>query len=173
LNLIITCPRNLETEAFDEIKNILYELGDESPTITITELSGILTVTTQLDTLYIIKKIREKINLEPWSIRYCYRLIPIQNTISSEIKSITTAILKLANIIKPENSFRITIEKRNSNLSTKMIISEIAKNFQNKVSLENPDWIVLVEIIGNVTGVSVLKKDSILSVQKIKRELSD
>jgi len=39
--------------------------------------------------------------------------------------------------------------------------------------MENPDWILLVEILGEKSGVSVVKEDSIISVQKIKRRLSE
>ena len=38
---------------------------------------------------------------------------------------------------------------------------------------ENPDWVILVEILGDKTGLSVLPKNSILSVQKTKRDYSD
>ena len=81
--------------------------------------------------------------------------------------------MKLTNVIKSNQSFRITIEKRNSIISSKELISTIAKNFQNKVSLKNPDWIILIEIIGEKTGVSVIKENEILSIPKMKRALTD
>ena len=80
---------------------------------------------------------------------------------------------RLLNVINPNDTFRITIENRNSSLSTSEIISEIGEIIPNKVSLEKPDWEILVEILGGKTGIAVLPKNSILSVQKIKREFSD
>ena len=91
----------------------------------------------------------------------------------SRLDVIKQEIGKLLNVINPNDTFRITVEKRNSSLSTTKIISEIGKIIPNKVSLEKPDWEILVEILGDRTGIGVLPKNSILSVQKIKREFSD
>ncbi|MFB5604151.1 MAG: RNA methyltransferase, partial [Candidatus Nitrosomaritimum aestuariumsis] len=71
MNLIITCARHLEPEASEEITKILEDFGDSEPKITITNMSGILTVKTQLEPVEVVKKIKEMILDEPWSIRYC------------------------------------------------------------------------------------------------------
>jgi len=173
LNLIITCPRHFEEEASEEIKRILIELGDQEPKIIISSMPGILTGVTSLNPIESIKKIREKILDEPWSIRYCLRIIPIQGVCKTNIKEIEDEILKKIGVIKSEDSYRITIEKRNSKVSSDEIISKIAKNISNKVSLNSPDWVILIEIIGDEAGVSVIRNNNILSVEKTKRSLSD
>ena len=173
MNLIITCPRHFEEEASEEVKRILIELGDQEPKIIISSMPGILTGITSLNPIESIEKIREKIIDEPWSIRYCLRIIPIQGVCKTNIKEIEDAILKKTGVIKSEDSYRITIEKRNSKVSSDEIISKIAKNISNKVSLDNPDWVILIEIIGDEAGVSVIRNNNILSVEKTKRSLSD
>ena len=40
------------------------------------------------------------------------------------------------------------------------------------MNLRDPDWVVLVEILGNETGVSVIKPVDTLNVQKEKYRLS-
>jgi len=173
LNLIITCPRHFEEEASEEIKRILIELGDQEPKIIISSMPGILTGVTSLNPIESIEKIREKILDEPWSIRYCLRIIPIQGVCKTNIKEIEDEILKKIGVIKSEDSYRITIEKRNSKVSSDEIISKVAKNISNKVSLDSPDWVILIEIIGDEAGVSVIRNNNILSVEKTKRSLSD
>jgi tRNA acetyltransferase TAN1 len=173
LNLIITCPRHFEEEASKEVKRILIELGDQEPKIIISSMPGILTGITSLNPIESIEKIREKILDEPWSIRYCLRIIPIQGVCKTNIKEIEDEILKKIGVIKSEDSYRITIEKRNSKVSSDEIISKIAKNIPNKVSLDSPDWVILIEIIGDEAGVSVIRNNNILSVEKTKRSLSD
>lgn len=173
MNLIITCPRHFEEEASEEVKRILIELGDQEPKIIISSMPGILTGITSLNPIESIEKIREKILDEPWSIRYCLRIIPIQGVCKTNIKEIEDEILKKIGVIKSEDSYRITIEKRNSKVSSDEIISKIAKNIANKVSLDSPDWVILIEIIGDEAGVSVIRNNNILSVEKTKRSLSD
>jgi tRNA acetyltransferase TAN1 len=169
LNLIVTCARHFEEETKEEIKNILNELGDSAPDIQITEVSGILIVQTSLDASQIIKKIRTKLEDEPWSIRYTMRLIPIFQAAKTDVLEITNAALGQIQKMKPDETYRITIEKRNSGISSSQIIDSIADKIMNKVSLEKFDWIVLVEIIEGISGVSILREEDVLSVNKAKR----
>ena len=173
MNLIITCPRHFEGETKEEISGILREIGDDNPSISISEMPGIITVSTRLNPVDVVNFIREKILDEPWAIRYCLRIIPIQRSLTTNLEEILKEIPKLIEVINPNETYRITIEKRNFDISSNEIINQIAKNITNKVSLEEPDWIILIEIVGNKTGLSVLRKNSILSLEKIKRSLSN
>ena len=78
MNLIITCARNLEGDAEEEIVDILDGLGDSDVKISVSSMSGIITVETKLNPIEVVKKMKEILLDEPWSIRYCLRIIPIQ-----------------------------------------------------------------------------------------------
>lgn len=173
MNLIVTCPRYHEEDAADEVSEILRESGDENPSISVSYLPGILTAKTSLNPIDFVKSLRKRILDEPWSVRYCLRVIPIQEKVEAILDEISQRAATLAKCIESNQSYRITVEKRDSELSSKSIVEKIAKNLPNKVSLESPDWIILVEIIGKDAGVSVIKEDWILSVPRTKRTLSD
>ena len=126
-----------------------------------------------IEPIEIVEKFKKKINDEPWSIRFCSRVIPIQVIAKSELDDIKQNISKLLNVIHANDTFRITVENRNSSLSTSNIILEIGDMIPNKVSLNKPDWEILVEVLGDKAGLSILPKNSILSVQKTKRDFSD
>jgi len=169
LNLLATCARHFENETKDELTTILQELGDDSPQVSMTEFSGILYVNTSADPKEVVKRICQKIEDEPWSIRYTLRAIPIATITKTDVQEIADAALKQAEIMKSDETYRITIEKRNSSVSSGEIISEIANKIANKVSLEKYDWIVLVEVLGDTTGISVLRDEDVLSVERQKR----
>ena len=171
MNLVITCPRNLESETEIEIRKILNEYGDQESEIYRSHMRGILFVNTNTEASKIIDWVKRKIIDEPWFIRYCLRIIPIQLESDTDVEKIKQNIQKLQNIVQKNDSYRITIEKRNSDISSKEIITEVANVFSNKVSLDEPDWIILIEIFGNKTGVSILKDTGIFSLEKSKREL--
>ena len=173
MNLIVTCARHLENETEEELKNILTEFGDSEPKITITKMSGILTCHTNLDPIETVRKLRDMILDEPWIIRYCLRVIPIQETVKTNISEIEAKVVAMADKLLPGETYRISIEKRNSDISGQEIISKVAKKFQNKVSLEFPDKVVLIEILENMTGISILKKSDVLSLEKTKRSMSE
>ena len=173
MNLIITCARHLEPETRDELNDILEDFGDSDAQISITSMSGILTAKTKLDPIEIVRKIKEMVLDEPWSIRYCLRIIPIQKIIESKMEEIEEAISLMSQEILDGETYRISIEKRNSDLSSKEIITKIADKIKNKVSLEFVDKIILIEVLGNKTGISILKKSDVLSIEKTKRSISE
>jgi len=169
LNLIITCARSLESETKNEISKILGELGDQEPEILNVGMRGILMVGTTIEPSKIIDWVRNKIVEEPWLIRYCLRIIPIQSITETNIDKIKQNVIKLKDSIQKNDSYRITVEKRNTSISTNEIITEVAKIFPNKVSLNKPDLIVLIEILGDKTGISILKDSELFSLDKSKR----
>jgi len=173
MNLIITCARHLEPETRDELNDILEDFGDSDAQISITSMSGILTAETKLDPIEIVRKVKEMVLDEPWSIRYCLRIIPIQKIIESKMEEIEEAISSMSQEILDGETYRISIEKRNSDLSSKEIITKTANKIKNKVSLEFADKIILIEVLGNKTGISILKKSDILSIEKTKRSISE
>ena len=173
MNLIVTCARHLEGETEDELIDILHELGDSDIKIVVSSMSGIITVQTKLDPIEVVKKIKEMVLDEPWSIRYCLRIIPIQKIVETKIDEIEKMISSMSEQIEEKESYRILIEKRNSDISSKEIITKIANRIKNKVSLDFPDKVILIEILGIVTGISIIKKSDILSLEKTKRSMSD
>ena len=169
MNLLVTCARNLETETKNEIGKILDEIGDQESEVLNVGMRGILMVNTGIEPSKIIDWVKDKVVEEPWLIRYCLRMIPIQSVTETDMSKITKDVIKLKDVIQQNDSYRITIEKRNTDMSSTEIITEIAKIFPNKVSLNQPDWIVLIEILGNKTGISILKENEIFSLDKAKR----
>ena len=126
-----------------------------------------------LDPIDVVRKIKEMLLDEPWSVRYCLRIIPIQKVIETKIEEMEKSILELSDRILDDETYRISIEKRNSNVSSQEIITKIADKIKNKVSLEFPDKVLLIEILGNIAGISILKKSDILSIEKTKRSISE
>ena len=169
MNLLVTCARNLEAETKNEIGKILGEIGDQESEVLNVGMRGILMVNTRIEPSKIIDWVKDKVVEEPWLIRYCLRMIPIQSVTETDMSKITKDVIKLKDVIQQNDSYRITIEKRNTDMSSTEIITEIAKIFPNKVSLNQPDWIILIEILGNKTGISILKENEIFSLDKAKR----
>ena len=169
MNLLVTCARNLETETKNEIGKILGEIGDQESEILNVGMRGILMVNTSIKPSKIIDWVNDKVVEEPWLIRYCLRMIPIQSVTETEMSKITKEVIKLKDVIQQNDSYRITIEKRNTDMSSNEIITEVAKIFPNKVSLNQPDWVVLIEILADKTGISILKENEIFSLDKAKR----
>lgn len=165
-NLIATSLRGQEPLAATELGELLRSLGDENPSINMTRIAGLLTANTSLNPFNVIEQVRTILEKEPWRISYLMRLIPIEEVVETKPERIAEAVKKLASKIPENATYRVTVEKRHTKLSSKEIIEAAASNVDRKVSLENPEWIVLIEVLGGATGIAVIKPEQILSTTK-------
>lgn len=173
MNLIVTCSRHLEDEAAQEVSAILEDLGDDNVQTEKTDFSGVIMAHTNLDPFLAIQKIKQIVIDEPWSIRYCLRFTPIEKFTEVRIDKILNVIKELTLKIKPNETYRITIQKRGSDLSSKELIESIANGIDNKVSLDSFDWNIIVEIIGDTCGIVIARNDDVISTLKLKRDSTE
>lgn len=167
-NLLVTTARGNEEDACSEIWYLLGEIGDSAATVDKTGITGLIAAKTAFNPFNVIEKFREILKQRPWEFRYTFRVIPIEKVVRTELEDIQVAVTELASKIIENESFRVTVEKRFTQISTKDVIETAAANIERKVDLENPDKVVLVEIVGKFTGISVVKPSELFSVMKEK-----
>ena len=167
-NLLVTTTRGNEDNACSEIWYLLKEIGDEKAEVDRTGVSGLIAAKTSLDPFEVIVKLREILKERPYEFRYSLRVIPIEKVVKTRLEEIGKAAEELAPKIGENETFRITVEKRFTEISTKDVIEAAASKIERKVNLEKPDKIMLIEIIGGLTGISVIKPNDIISVSKEK-----
>ena len=165
-NLIVTTSRELENDACSEIWFLLGEIGDRNSTVEESGISGLVVAKTSLDPLKAIEDLRRILKERPGEFRYSLRLIPVEVVVHTSLPEIIAACSRISPRILEQETFRVTIEKRHTGLSRMEIIEAVAGNIDRKVDLHNPEKILLIEILGGLTGLSVIKPEDILSVTK-------
>ena len=167
-NLLVTTTRGNEDNVCSEVWYLLKEIGDEKAEVDRTGVSGLIAVKTSLNPFEVITKFREILKERPYEFRYSLRIIPIEKVVKTRVEEIQKAAEELASKIGENETFRITVEKRFTEISTRDIIEAAASKIERKVNLERPDKILLIEIIGDLTGISVIRPEDIISVSKEK-----
>ncbi|MEN3047448.1 MAG: THUMP domain-containing protein, partial [Candidatus Caldarchaeales archaeon] len=104
---------------------------------------------------------------EPWKVSGLMRLIPIERAVETKVEAIVEAVEELKGKIPPDATYKVVVEKRHTQLSSRELIEAVASRVERKVDLENPSWIVLIEVLGGLTGVSVLRPSQVLSLTKL------
>lgn len=165
-NLLVSTSRGNEASASKEITGLLNKAGDPEATAEKIHIIGLVTAKTALDPFEAIRRIRLLLDERPELFRYTLKVVPLESVILTKTDEIRLACEKIAQKIDENETFRITVNKRHSDLSTNEIINSIASLFDRKVSLKNPDKIVLIEILGNLSGVAVIRPTDIFSVVK-------
>jgi tRNA acetyltransferase TAN1 len=170
-NLLVSSARGTEGEANHEMRYLLRELGDSSPTTDYAPVSGLTVAKTVLDPVKVISGLRRTLKYRPWQFRYILKVKPVQRVVPCEISEIGAAVVDRVGKVGVKETFRVSLEKRRSHVSSKQIIDGVASRIPRKVELRNPDKIVLIEVIGNIAGVSVISPKNILGIEKEKRNL--
>jgi len=168
-NLLATTSRGNERPMCNELLYLLKdELGDTEAQTAKTKIRGLIVAKTTLDPCEVIEKFRVILKERPYEFRYALRILPIVQVVHTDLEEIKKAAAELATKIGESETFRVTIEKRFTTLHTKDLIEVAVGNIKNKANLENPDKILLIEVLGALTGLSLLKPSDILAVVKEK-----
>jgi tRNA acetyltransferase TAN1 len=164
-NLIATTSRGNERPMTNEILYLLKdELGDTEAQASKTKVRGLIVAKTALNPIAVIEKFHTILKERPYEFRYALRILPIERVVPTDLEEIKKATAELAAKIGENETFRVTVEKRFTTLHTKDLIEAAAGDIKNKVNLESPDKILLVEVLGALTGLSVLKPNEVLAV---------
>jgi tRNA acetyltransferase TAN1 len=167
-NLLVTTFKYRETDAFDELLQILDTLGDKNPTIEISSISGIILAKTCLDPFKVIEGSKELLRNEPWLFRYVLRIIPLEKICKAKLTEIHNLVKQLSMKIHDDETIKVIIEKRHTNLRSHEIISNVTSDLEIKVNLSDPNWIILIQIVNRLAGISILRSNEIFSSVKEK-----
>lgn len=169
-NLLVACPRDRERAATSEILYFIGDLLEDSELkVSGTHISGLLVSKTSLNPFEVVQKLREFALENPYQFRFAIRFTPIELCVDSNIESIKEAARNLLHRIGEDESFRVTVRRRHTDLENMDVVVAVASEINRKVNLDNPDKIVLVEIVSDVTGISVLDDETdVLSIMTMR-----
>lgn len=172
-NLLASTYRRRENDLLSELWYFIRQLGDSEVKASTTGLPGLTVLLTKLNPFYVVEEVERKAASEPWFFRLLLKIEPIEVCVPTSLEEIRRVALSLvAKKLREGSTYRIDVRRRLTPLTKDEVISTIAPSVPNKVNLDNPDKIILVEVIGRVTGVSVVEPRHIVSIQRIKRASS-
>ncbi len=167
-NLLASTMRGNERQMCYELAFLLKEIGDADPKVDRTGIRGLVVAKTALNPVEVIEKFRAVLQEKPYEFRYAFRIIPIQKVVHTDLAEVKQAAMDLAAGLGEKESFRVTVEKRFTSIHSRDFIEAAASDIKNKADMDNPDKILLIEVLGGFTGISLVKPSEVLSVQKEK-----
>ncbi len=165
-NFLVTSRRGEEFQAALEVRNVFHALGDDEVKVKRASVRGLLKVKTKLNPLNAAEKISDLVKEGKLPFVFTLRYIPIQKVVPTNLEAMKEAVKKLSIQFLENETFRVTVEKRRTNLHSREIILSLAELIPRKVDLKKPDKVLLVEVVGEKTGLSVLKPNQIVSTMK-------
>ncbi len=168
MNLLVTSAKGLEARASAELKELALISGMKKVSTERSSYDGVIEADVE-DPRALLKFLADYVRSEPFRIRFILRAMPIDTVVDTKIEEITAAVKRLSSGIGHGETFRITIEARDSPYPNDKLIGAIADLINRKVDLASPKKIVFVQVFGEYTGISVVAPHEILSVVKLKR----
>jgi len=167
-NLLVSTSRYNETNAKSELWFTLLMCDDTYPIISGIQFPGLITALTNLSPKKVISKINKIQERNPNFFQFILKIIPIDFICETDTKTIEQIIQENhKEFIDEKDSFKITLKRRHhEKIERNNFIETIANVIDHKVDLENPDKIVRIEILGNISGVSFLKKNEIIRFKR-------
>lgn len=170
LEYLVSCPRNREKDACIEAR-YLFKCIELSASCKRSRIPGLVVAKceTEQELTEINKQLRELLEEEAYGFHFVLKLTPIEKTVPSSLEAILQASSELKDKINPEETFKIEVQKRFSSFHSAELIKEVADLFNQEVNLTKPDKVVVIQVMGERTGISVLRPEDIISVVKMKR----
>ena len=172
-NLLVGCPRDRERAAKSEVTYFIGDLLEDAELrVFRTPISGLLAALTGLDPFDVVHRLREFALENAYQFRFALRFTPIEKCVPTSIEEIVKATEELSYKIDENDSFRVTVRRRHTELENMEVVTAAAAVISRRVDLDQPDKTVWIEIVGEWTGVSVLnQKEDILSIMTMRDDM--
>lgn len=159
--LLVTSPHGKEKRAIEEVFNILFS-KDQNVYCEATLYPGVILIYTSLDSRAAARAIREHVT------SYVFRVVPVDYCTETSISNILNAISSvLRDKIGYEKRFYVDCTRRGRRVSSSLYVERtiggfIVENFKCRVDFSNPDFIVKIEIVGDLTCISILSPSELI-----------
>ncbi|MFX1241183.1 MAG: THUMP domain-containing protein [Promethearchaeota archaeon] len=157
-----------KTNAMSELWFTLLMCDDSYPIISRIQFPGLISAFTNINQKEVISKIKTIQDKNPDYFQFILKIVPIDFICETKIKTIEKIIEQnYKNYIDEKESFKITLKRRHhQKIERENFIEIIANLINNSVDLEDPDKNIRFEVLGNITGISFLKKNEIITIKK-------
>ncbi len=166
--ILVGCNTVKERDGMSELWHVLIKYCNISP-IEAFELPirGLYLIAITENPQEIVAVIGSIVKEKKFVFQMSRKLIPIDQIIESSLDLLAERITPYLKRIHKKDQWRITVNRRHTNLKKAEIIEKIALLPQapkGRVNLSNPDWEIIIEIFGRWIGFSVCPTNSILKI---------
>lgn len=174
MSFLISSQRSFERDALSEAYYIISDvLGYDSHPLKsrVPGLSILRLRKEDIKPFHIINEIRQYIQ-EKGPLVACLKIVPLERLIKTNLSEIVENAVSLAKLkILSTCSWRIKVRKRQTHLRTFQVIEKIAERINwGTVNLNSPDFEIRVEIIRDLTGISVMEPHMVFNLARILKE---
>jgi len=170
---VVSSRRYQEKQAAREMQYVLemsldYDDVEVEP---VYQLSGLSIAHFNRDPIEILKKIEKIIREDPDFFEYVLKLVPINYKLETNLSEIRELAEEYESRLDENDKWRILLRRRATDIPHDEFIEAAAKELDiGIVDLEDPEYIIRIEVMGKDTYMSLTKRKE-LSMVKMRRQL--
>lgn len=171
--LLVGCISGRKKDSMSEIWHVLIKYCRSKPQDFFElPIHGLFLIGLSFPVKKVIKRLRRVLMKNKFTFINCKKFTPIEKLVKSNPQEILEVIKPMLSRVPGKDTWRITVTKRHSSLNRSKMVDQIAnlptapKGF---VDLENPQWIINVEILGEWAGLSVFPSNTVLATHDFEK----
>ncbi len=171
-NLLVTYRPHQAGLAEQEIHRRIGEVGSSVQDLQRTGIDGVYGVKVDGNPKRIVAELKEDFLEHPETLTHTYHWVPIDRWVPATEEAMVNAVKDLAPGIGTDEKWKLHLHKRHTGKHSSELVQALTDPIvRGPVDLENPDKVVVVEILGDTAGISLVDIDEILDVNKIRQEI--
>ncbi|OPY31997.1 MAG: hypothetical protein A4E32_01605 [Methanomassiliicoccales archaeon PtaU1.Bin124] len=171
-NILVTFHPNEKERAKVEIRELLKEVNHPAQSIVPVSVEGVYAVRIFEDGKEAISKLKSLCMSRPSKFRFTFHWVPIDQWVPARLDKMQETARELGKGIGRSERWKMHLHKRHSPEHAEELIIRLTDPIdRGVVDLKHPDKIVVVEIIGEMAGMSLAKVDEILDVHEIAQRM--
>lgn len=172
-NILVTFHQNAKVLAEEETRRNLKDVGASVEWLQESEVEGVFETLVIGDARKTVADIRALCLDHPELFQQTHHWVPIDRWVSCEEAEMVNAARELGKGINDTERWMMHLHKRHMQAHTTDLLMLLTEPIEvGVVDLENPDKIVVVEILGDRVGMALVQSEELLDVNKIRESLS-
>lgn len=171
-NALVTYHPNEKAEAQKEVATVLRDAGIRLEDMIESIVPGLLHLRVEGDGRSQMKKLHDFALRFPEVFRHTHRWTPIEQWLRSTPEAMISAARTLGERIGEDERWKLSLNKRlYEDAGTKELVRMLADQINaGPVDLQDPQKVLVVEIVGEYAGFSLLSPDEYLDVNEARVE---
>ncbi|NPE06983.1 MAG: hypothetical protein GNW80_01765 [Asgard group archaeon] len=166
--ILASCEAVKERDGMSELWHVLVKYCSVTPLDAFRlPIKGLFLLAIKDNLLETFEKLRKVISKNKFQFIICKKITPLEQLIKSDYEELEKIIPEYFQKIPSDVKWRITMKRRHTKLKRNDIINLLANHPsapKGPVDLENPDWIIIVEIFGEWLGLGVYRNNPIITL---------
>jgi tRNA(Ser,Leu) C12 N-acetylase TAN1 len=171
-NLLVTFHPNQAGLAEKEVRKRVEDVGGAVEEIEHSSVNGVFCVKVAGDPKETVRAIKEDIQGSPEAMFHTHHWVPVDVWVESNDEEMLDAVDEAAKGIGEHESWMMHVHKRHHPRHSEELMLTLTDHIQKgRVDLKHPDKIIAVEVLGSMAAVSLLKREEIIDVNRMRLEV--